>query len=276
MLNISEISDILELRDGVWHSKTKSDISYPDCGNELCFQIEDNSFWFKHRNNCILELVNNFPPDGEVFDIGGGNGFVAAALEKKGFRTVLVDPGPVAAKNAAKRDLPVIICSTLKDSGFKKESISAIGIFDVLEHIHDDLDFLNQIRYVLKENGRIYLSVPAFNFLWSDEDRISGHLRRYTERSVSGLLKSAGFRIEYSSYYFFCLPIPVLFLKVLPYKLGILKKENILKNITKAHQVRHKLIDTIVEKLLRKELGFIKSGKKISFGGSILLAATRV
>ena len=275
-MKISDISDNLVLQDGIWYSKTKSDISYPDYGNEFCFQIEDNSFWFRHRNNCILELVKNFQPGGEIFDIGGGNGFVAAALDRKGFKTVLLDPGTCGVMNAAKRDLQVIICSTLEDAGFKKESILAIAIFDVLEHISDDFDFLKRIHSVVKANGMIYLSVPAYSFLWSEEDRISGHFRRYTQSSVSKLLKSVGFRVDYSTYYFFCLPVPVFFLKVLPYRLGFLKKENILKNITKGHQVQNKIIDVIVEKLLMKELRFIKTGKKIPFGGSILLAATKI
>ena len=57
-------------------------ISYPEEGNEACFQIEDQSFWFRHRNNCIQELVRKFPPNGKgpIFDVGGGNGFVAKGM----------------------------------------------------------------------------------------------------------------------------------------------------------------------------------------------------
>jgi hypothetical protein len=39
-------------------------ISYSEEGNEACFQIEDQSFWFRHRNDCIRELVRNFPARG--------------------------------------------------------------------------------------------------------------------------------------------------------------------------------------------------------------------
>jgi hypothetical protein len=51
---------------------------YPDEGNEACFQIEDQSFWFRHRNDCIRELAQNLPPKwkGPIFDGGGGNGFL--------------------------------------------------------------------------------------------------------------------------------------------------------------------------------------------------------
>jgi hypothetical protein len=45
---------------------------------KACFEAEHRSFWFRHRNDCIRELVRNFQPKGKVpiFDVGGGNGFL--------------------------------------------------------------------------------------------------------------------------------------------------------------------------------------------------------
>ncbi len=275
MLNISDISNNLEFKDGIWYSKNRSDVSYPDTGNDFCFQMEENSFWFKHRNNCIVEILRNFPPGNEIFDIGGGNGFVATYLEKNGFKTVLVDPGSGGVKNAIKRKLANIICSTLEDAGFKQESISAVGLFDVLEHIREDVNFLGEIQKILMNNGMLYLTVPAYSFLWSEEDNLSGHFRRYSKKTISGLLQSAGFKIEYYSFFFFPLPIPILFFRVIPYKLGLIKKESLIENMKKAHQPENKYIKNFVEKYLKLELGWIKAKKKISFGGSILIAATK-
>lgn len=275
MLSISGISDNLEFKDGIWYSKTKSKVSYPDYGNDFCFQIEDISFWFKHRNNCIVEVLKNFPPEGEIFDIGGGNGFVAAELERNGFKTVLVEPGSSGIKNAGNRNLPNIICSTLEDAGFKQESISAIGLFDMLEHIREDKDFLKNIRSVLINKGKLYLSVPAYSFLWSREDKVSGHFRRYSKNAISDLLKSIGFKIEYYSYFFSPLPVPIYFLRVLPYKLGLLKNEKLSENIIKVHQPENKYINKMVESILNLELDWIHNKKVIPFGGSILIAAIK-
>ena len=59
--------------------------------NELLFSLEDNSYWFNHRNNCICETVRNFPPpDNTIIDIGSGNGFVSNALNKIGIETICV------------------------------------------------------------------------------------------------------------------------------------------------------------------------------------------
>ena len=62
----------LEYKDGIYFSQNTSKISFPKEGYQNCFQIEDNSFWFKHRNNCIIEIINNFPPPGIILDVWGG------------------------------------------------------------------------------------------------------------------------------------------------------------------------------------------------------------
>jgi hypothetical protein len=76
-INITDYSTALVQKEGIWHAKTASDISYPEAGNEICYQIEENSFWFKHRNNCILTAVKKYNEGRLFFDIGGGNGYVA-------------------------------------------------------------------------------------------------------------------------------------------------------------------------------------------------------
>ena len=50
--------------DGIFYATASESISYPEAGNEACFEMEDHSFWFRHRNVCIRELVRIFPPRG--------------------------------------------------------------------------------------------------------------------------------------------------------------------------------------------------------------------
>src|SRR6185312_4485783 len=145
-MNIDQYTKELVLKNGIWYAKKTTAISYPDEGNADCYQIEDNSFWFKHRNNCIAEVVKNHPPKGVFFDIGGGNGFVAKGLSNAGTEIILVEPGETGCINARKRQVKNIICSTLEDSGFEKNTLPAIGVFDVVEHFNDDLSLLRSIN----------------------------------------------------------------------------------------------------------------------------------
>jgi len=114
-IDVHDIVPLLkEATDGVWYSSEEEALSYPADCNECCFSLEDQSFWFKHRNACITEVVTAFPPSDNVpiFDIGGGNGFVSLGFAKAGFDVVLVESGRFGAANAKKRGLANVICAT--------------------------------------------------------------------------------------------------------------------------------------------------------------------
>ena len=78
LFDFSACSSLQLGADGIFYAAGAEAISYPEQGNEACFQIEDQSFWFQPRNDCIRELVRNFQPKGKVpiFDVGCGNGFL--------------------------------------------------------------------------------------------------------------------------------------------------------------------------------------------------------
>src|SRR5208282_2037948 len=101
--------------DGVWRGRGIEPVSYPAAGNSDCFALEDSSFWFAHRNACLMALLRQFPTIGPFFDIGGGNGFVAAALQSEGgLPVVLVEPGSDGIRHAQARGLHNVVHATLK------------------------------------------------------------------------------------------------------------------------------------------------------------------
>ena len=146
MLQISKISTECRLdSDGIWYAGSDEAVSYPSDGHDACAQIEDSSFWFKHRNACIIAAVQTHPPavGDTIFDIGGGNGFVSLGLMKAGFEVAVVEPGAAGALNARKRGIPTVVCATTSAAGFVRSSLGAVGLFDVIEHIERDVQFLN-------------------------------------------------------------------------------------------------------------------------------------
>ena len=114
-------------RDGIWLTSEPAALSYPEDGNAVCYQLEDTSFWFRHRNQCVTELLRHFPPSGALLDVGAGNGFVAAALRRAGFAVVAMEPGVVGARNARRRGVETVICATLEQADFPQQSIAAFG-----------------------------------------------------------------------------------------------------------------------------------------------------
>ena len=276
MADIESITTGLKLgEDGIWYSIESQNISYPSDGNETYFNIEDRSFWFKHRNNCILSVVKSYPPDhgGTIFDIGGGNGFVSLALANAGFDVALVEPGRTGATNGKVRGLETVICATTDSARFRSHSLSAVGLFDVVEHIEDDLSFLKSLRGLMKKQGRLYITVPAYSFLWSGEDVSAGHYRRYTRKSICKVIEQAGFEVEFSSYIFRFLPIPIALFRVLPYRMALLRSKNKTQEVACDHVVQGGAVTSILAFVLNSEIENLKNNKAMSFGGSCLIVA---
>ncbi len=264
----------LEFRDGIWYSRSKSPVHYPDKDRDICFQLEEKSFWFNHRNGCIAEIVKKFPFKGAIYDIGGGNGYVALQLQNLGFEAVLIEPGAGGVENAKKRGLKNLVCSSIEDAGFKKGSMDAIGIFDVLEHVEDDNGFLQRLNELLADPGRLYITVPAYKILWSNKDMAGGHFRRYSAKSLTKSLEKAGFRVEYATYLFSLLVVPMFVFLTLPSLMGF-KMKNAKDEYESEHRVESKTLGFLISIMSKIELKMIRAGKRIPFGSSCLVVARK-
>lgn len=276
-MNIDKIASNLRINsNGLYVSQYHRNLSYPNEGHGLCLQIEEKSFWFRHRNKVISYLVKKFAPNEAFFDIGGGNGFVSLALQKEGIQTILIEPGVQGALNAKKRGLENVICATFEDAGFKEGSLASVGLFDVLEHIEDDHTFLQDISNLQKSGSYIFITVPAYNWLWSDEDDFAGHFRRHTLRSISKLLENCGYEISFKTYLFAQLVLPIFLIRSIPYRLGFKRKPNNLETLQKEHATKSGFFSKLNKSYLNQELSLIKAGKRIAFGSSCLVVGKKI
>lgn len=201
--------------------------------------------------------------------------FVAKGLMDAGWDVVLVEPGPSGARNARKRGLEHVVCGTTHTAGFKNGSFPAIGVFDVVEHIEHDLGFLRHLWDLLEPGGMLYLTVPAYNFLWSHEDVDAGHFRRYTLGAMEEKLREVGLEPVFGTYIFSFLPLPVFLFRTVPYKLGLGEQKKAEKISPKDHVVQGGVSRLLLNKLLGIELRHIKRAKALPFGGSCMIAAKK-
>lgn len=262
--------------DGIFYGSGTRNLSYPQDGNELCFTAEEESFWFKHRNACVIAAVRRHPPvdKGCIFDIGGGNGYVSKGLLDAGFEVALLEPGERGASNAKLRGVPDVACATMDDAQFKPGSLPAVGLFDVIEHIEDDQGFLISIRKSMKRDAMLYLTVPAYSLLWSSEDIEAGHHRRYTLAGIRALLASAGFSVEFASYIFRFLPLPIFLFRSLPHRLGLPPRSNTASDRFADHRMGSGVLGRALDLLLKREVEHLVNNRPMRFGGSCLVVAT--
>jgi hypothetical protein len=270
-VELTEVAPSLHREGGIWTSGVDAEVSYPERGNTACFEVEDRSFWFRHRNDCILAAVRGHPPAGTIVDVGGGNGYVTRRLLDEGFHSILLEPGRDGALNGSRgRNIPDVVCSTLKGARFVPGSVPAIGLFDVLEHIEDDQDFVEQLRAALGFGGTLYGTVPAGPWLWSMSDVDAGHFRRYSGRTIRNLLRNR-FDLIYETYFFAPLILPVLAARALPYRLGRRGSPTISEPA--AHATEGGPLVRFLKASLAGEVRKIEEAKSSSLGTSLLFVA---
>jgi SAM-dependent methyltransferase len=254
--------------NGYWIAPEEVDVSFPSDGHDACMAFEESSFWFSHRNRAILAAVRRYPPaNGPLFDVGAGNGFVALALQQAGFPTIAIEPHRSGAMNAVSRKVTHVVKGGLPSSAFRAGTAGGIGLFDVIEHVEDDRSFLTSLRPYLKPEGRVYITVPAFPWLWSGNDVRAGHFRRYTLATLRALVEASGFRMEFETYFFSPLPLPILLFRTLG-------GNNSQARASGQHRLGGSTARRLAERLLAFEAKRIAKGASIPFGGSCLAVAT--
>lgn len=221
----------------------------------------------------IVEFVRRFHRRGMFLDIGGGNGYVAKALISAGIHCALIEPGPDGAFAARARGVDPVICAPLEGIGLPSGCAASIGMFDVLEHIEDEAAALGIIHSILEPSGRLFLTVPAYQFLHSAEDDSAGHFRRYTIPQLCRVLAGSKFRVEYSSYFFAPLPPLIFCARTIPSRLGI-RRTKTHENAGSEHMPGGPAA-WLMDRMLDFELRHLRAGKRWPFGGSCLCVAVK-
>ena len=213
------ISEHLSDEAGVWvTASTEASVSYSEGGHANLVSSEDASFWFRTRAEAIVAAFSRHGDRSCVWEIGAGNGHVAASLQAAGIPAVAVEPGPVGIVNAHRRGVPAIR-GVLGDLQLPSGSLGAAGMFDVLEHLEDPASLLAELKRVLRSGGLLAVTVPSYTWLWSDKDMVAGHFRRYSRRSLDEELGENGFDRVESRYLFPSLVVPMALRYRLPFLL---------------------------------------------------------
>jgi len=176
--------------------------SYPSKYHRIISNVEETHFWFRARRNMLECVIRHFYPQpvGKKFlEVGFGTGELLSVIESLGFTTSGVDINEEARTHAKQRSHATLYIQSFLQ--FIHASYDAIGLFDVLEHQKDDVQFLRHAYKLLKFNGLIFLTVPAGPWLWSDIDRLSGHVRRYTKKDLLKKLNGSGFHPLWCNYW---------------------------------------------------------------------------
>lgn len=167
---------------------------------------EDRHFWFRARNAIIRAVISTIeptlPPHYRILEVGCGTGNTLRALADVCRRgsVVGVDAQHGGLVVARERLSCPLVQADIRHLPFGRGvRFDVAALFDIVEHIQDDVGALAAVRPRLTAGGRLLLTVPAAPELWSAFDVAARHCRRYTVEGLQQALTAAGFQLDYIS-----------------------------------------------------------------------------
>ena len=166
-------------------------------------QLEDRHWWFRARRRVCMGLLRAHLQAlaGEncamrVLDLGAGVGGMLDPLAELAGELTYTDLSRQHIVPCRERGHERGVLARAEALPFHPGSFDLVSMFDVLEHVERDDGALAEVRRVLAPQGRLFLHVPAHPILYAENDRRSGHHRRYTRNGLRRRLESAGFQVE--------------------------------------------------------------------------------
>ena len=154
-------------------------------------------WWFQARKNIIFQTIKeiNFKKNTRLLDFGAGSGVNTEMLSV--FGKVDVFEKNKIALNFLRKNIK--INKSFSKLTMKENHYDFILLADVIEHIKKPENTLTFLKKILKKNGYILITVPAYQFLFSKKDETLGHFRRYDKKSL--LKEIYNFKLEKISYF---------------------------------------------------------------------------
>ncbi len=166
--------------------------------------LEDRHWWFVARRRILAEVLTrciDLPASADILEAGCGTGGNLAMLARFG-RVRAIEPNAEARALASGKGDFDIRDGRLPDGlPFAPDSFDLVAALDVVEHLDDDVASLRSLADVLRPDGHLLITVPAFAFLWSEHDVQHHHKRRYTKARLLRAVTDAGLAPVAASYF---------------------------------------------------------------------------
>lgn len=164
--------------------------------------LYERHWWWRSREEAVADLLRSSLRGDRrnILDIGCGDALFFDRLaefgEVEGLETDsrLIDP--------ANPHLSKIYVQPFDPNFQPGKRYGCILMLDVLEHLDNPEQALGRVYELLESGGIFLLTVPAFQFLWTNHDVINHHRIRYRKKTLLPLLREAGFSISLARYWY--------------------------------------------------------------------------
>ena len=173
----------------------------------------DKHWYYQTKKICLFkffkEKIVSCQKRVIIIDVGAGSGFFSVELYK--FYSEYIDKVLLVDLYYTEQEVLETKDSVVEKLNMVPSKINNafIIMMDVIEHIEDDSSFIEDLLLRIEGENYFYITVPAFQFLWSGHDVFLGHYRRYTLPQLRLLLQSERICID-NIFYQYALIFPIV------------------------------------------------------------------
>lgn len=146
-------------------------------------------------------IISHTNAKGRILDVGAGVGAFLSVMKEKGWEITGIEPDEGARKIAA-QNFGVQLQPSHVLGKLEANSFDAITLWHVLEHVHQLHAYIEQLKNLLNENGKIFIAVPnytsldaaAYRTYWAAYD-VPRHLYHFTPKAMETLVRQHGLRL---------------------------------------------------------------------------------
>jgi SAM-dependent methyltransferase len=174
------------------------------------YDMEERHWWFRSRRRVLWALVRRaeLGRSPRILDAGCGTGRNIVEFSRLG-PTEGIDLSPQAVEFCNRRGLTGVRRAAIEDLPYEDGRFDLVLATDVIEHLEDEGPALDELRRVTAGDGRLLVTVPAYNWLWSHHDTSWHHFRRYTRKRLAERVRAHGWEPVVGTYFYSTMLPPV-------------------------------------------------------------------
>ncbi|MET0247866.1 MAG: methyltransferase domain-containing protein [Sphingomonas sp.] len=156
---------------------------------------DSTHWWYRARRDILADYLKRYgqlPADAKVLEIGCGTGHNLPMLAQFGELDAIEIDDTARAFASERLGKPVGSSPLPELKGVQPGSYDLVAVLDVVEHVEDDVAALAAMAKLLKPGGKILITVPAHQWMWSAHDVVNHHKRRYSKGTLTAALAKAG------------------------------------------------------------------------------------
>jgi len=171
-------------------------------------------WYYVSKGKAVRKFLGDIRSE-EVLDVGAGSGIFSRQLLDNNIcqSAVCVDPNYEQETQEIHNSRPIVFVRSAERTTQKLTLM-----MDVLEHVEDDVALLMEYADAMPNDGKILITVPAFQFMWSGHDVFLEHYRRYTIKTMEKTITEAGLMPIKSRYFFGSLFPVIAAVRLMKYK----------------------------------------------------------